>query len=72
VRELTQHFANPGAEHWKALARFVGYLKANQDNVKLTYRKPRELQPLSVVDSNYVMDKTNWCSVSGIVNTLRA
>jgi hypothetical protein len=41
VHELPRHFFNPGEMHWKALDRFVGYLKANKEEVKLTYRKPR-------------------------------
>jgi hypothetical protein len=70
VRELTRHFANPGKEHWKALDRFVGYLKANEKNIKLTYRKPRELRPVYIVDSNYTTDKTDRHSVSGKIHTL--
>jgi hypothetical protein len=70
VRELTRHFANPGEAHWKALDRFVGYLKANKEDVKLTYRKPRELRPVSMVDSNYATDKADRRSVSGNLHTL--
>jgi hypothetical protein len=33
VRELTKHFSNPGEEHWKALQRFIGYLKANKEDI---------------------------------------
>jgi hypothetical protein len=63
VRELTRHFANPGTEHWKALDRFVGHLKVIEGDIKLTYRKPRELRPVSIVDSNYATDKTDRRSV---------
>jgi hypothetical protein len=70
VRELTRHFANPGTEHWKALDRFVGHLKVIEGDIKLTYRKPRELRPVSIVDSNYATDKTDRRSVSGNIHTL--
>jgi hypothetical protein len=70
VRELAKHFSNPGKEHWKALEKFVGYLKKIQDDIKLTYRKPRELRVVSNVDSNYATDKVDRCSVTGILNTV--
>jgi hypothetical protein len=70
VREMMRHFVNPVEEHWKALDRFVGYLKAHQHKVKLSYRKPRELCPVWIVDSNYATDKTDRRSVSGNVHTL--
>lgn len=61
VHELTRHFANPGEVHWKDLDHFVGYSKANKEDIKLTYRyrKPRLLHPVSIVDSNYATDKTD-------------
>ena len=36
----------------------------------MTYRKPRELRPLTIVDSNYATDKTDRRSVSGNLDTL--
>jgi hypothetical protein len=27
VRELSKFFSNPGAEHWRAVEKFAGYLK---------------------------------------------
>jgi hypothetical protein len=42
VRELTKYFSNPGVKHWKAVGKFAGYLKDNEDDIKSTYRKPRE------------------------------
>jgi hypothetical protein len=70
VREMTKHFSNPGEDHWKALERFVGYLKTNKEKIRLTYRKPRELRPLTIVDSNYATDKTDRRSISGNLDTL--
>jgi hypothetical protein len=70
VRELAKHFSNPGKEHWKALEKFVGYLKGIQDDIKLTYRKPKELRVVSNVDSNYATDKVDRRSVTGMLNTV--
>jgi hypothetical protein len=70
VRELAKFFSNPGSEQWKALDRFVGYLKENEDDVKLTYRKPKEPRIVSSVDSNYATDKGDRRSVSGGLHTL--
>ena len=53
ARELAQHLSNPGEEHWKALERLVGYIKARYYD-GLTYRSPKELRPISfLVDSDY-------------------
>lgn len=70
VRELAKYFSNPGDEHWKAIEKFVGYLKDNEDDIKLTYRKPRELRIVSSVDSNYATDKEDRRSVSGALHSL--
>jgi hypothetical protein len=70
VRELAKHFSNPGEEHWKAIEKFVGYLKENQDDIKLTYCKPREMRIVSSVDSNYAIDKRDRRSVSVALHTV--
>ena len=70
ARELARHFSNPGEEHWKELGRFVGYLKQNKDEVRLTLRKPIELRPVSNVDSDYATDKETRRSVSGAIHTM--
>ena len=36
VQKLTKFFKAPQKEHWKALIHFVGYLKAQKGNIKLT------------------------------------
>jgi len=66
ARELARHFANPGPEQWKELARFVGYLKRNKDDIKLTMRKPRAMRVATLTDSNYGSPK----SVSEGIQTL--
>jgi hypothetical protein len=70
VRELSKFFTNPGIEHWKALEKFVGYLKKNEEDIRLTYRKPKELRMVSSVDSNYATDKETRRSVSGNLHTM--
>ena len=70
VRELSKFFTHPGIEHWKALEKFVGYLKKNEEDIRLTYRKPKELRMVSSVDSNYATDKETRRSVSGNLHTM--
>lgn len=53
ARDLTKHFQNPGPDQWKSVERMVGYLKKHKDNIKLTYRKPKELRPTESADSDY-------------------
>ena len=57
ARELTQHFANPGEEHWKELERVVAYLKHNKKKVKLRMRKPLGLRPGANINSDYIKNK---------------
>jgi len=58
-RELARYFTGPKEEHWNALYRFVGYLKENKENIKITYRKPRELRIVGNVDSDYATNKSD-------------
>jgi hypothetical protein len=64
VRELAKFFSDPGSEQWKALERFVGYLKENEDDIKLAHRKPKELR---IVSSG---DKGDRRSMSGGLHML--
>ena len=70
ARELAKHFANPGKEHWEAVERYVGYLKRNRNEIKLTYRKPREIRALATVDSNYATNKEDRRSITGAIFTV--
>jgi hypothetical protein len=70
ARELAKHFQKPTEPHWKELERFVGYLKKMNGDVKLTYRKPRELRPVAMVDSNYATNTDDRRSVTGAIYTL--
>jgi hypothetical protein len=70
VRELAKFFSNPGVEHWKAVEKFAGCLKSKEDNIKLTHRKPKELQMVSSVDSDHATDKESRRSMSGNLHTV--
>ena len=70
ARELSRHFGNPDDTHWKELDRFVGYLKANKDQLKVIFRKPKTMRIVSNVDSNYATNKDDRKSVSGALHTL--
>ncbi len=70
ARELSRQFGNPSEDHWNELGRFIGYLKLYEKDVKVTYRKPKELRVLSYVDSNYATNKDDRRSVSGAIHTL--
>ena len=70
AREMSKFFMRPQRQHWKALEHFVGYLKQEQGNIKLTYRKPLELRFMAVADSNYGTDKLLRQSVTGGTYTM--
>jgi hypothetical protein len=69
ARELAQHLSNPGEQHWKALDRLVGYIKAKKFD-GLTYRKPKELRAISFVDSDYAKNTDNRKSISSGLHTI--
>jgi len=69
-RELARYFTGQKEQHWKALYRFVGYLKENKDNIKVTYRKPKELRIVGNVDSDYATNQTDRRSVTDCIITL--
>jgi hypothetical protein len=69
VRELEGHLSNPGAEHWKALDRCVGYL-TDTGTQPLCLRKPRVLHSISDCDSDYAKDENDRRSILKPINTL--
>ncbi|KAI2509134.1 GAG-pre-integrase domain [Fragilaria crotonensis] len=69
ARELAQHLSNPGEDHWKALDRMVGHIKLRPYE-GLTYRRPKELRPISMVDSDYAKNTDNRKSISSGLHTL--
>ena len=70
ARELSKFFIKPQKPHWKAVEHFVGYLKKEKDNIRLTYRKPLEIKFMAVADSNFATDKQTRRSVSGGIYTI--
>ena len=70
AREMSKFFMRPQRQHWNAFEHFVGYLKQEQGNIRLTYRKPLELRFMAVADSNYGTDKLLRRSVTGGIYTM--
>jgi hypothetical protein len=69
-REMAKFFAAPTIGHWDAVYRFAGYLKKHRRKVKLTYRRPRDLQSVAMVDANYGSNRDDRKSVSGAIYTV--
>ena len=68
MREVAKHFSLPTKQHWKALTRVIGYIKANIGKERFL-RKPTELRIVAYMDADYANDdKRN--SVTGGVLTL--
>lgn len=70
VRELKRNMPKPNNEDWKALEGTVGYLKYKGQELKFTYRKPKEMRVISCVDSNYAANQDDRRSVSGMFITV--
>jgi hypothetical protein len=69
ARDLASHLSNPGAEHWKALERCVGYI-THLHKPSLVFRAPRELRSISLCDSDYAKSEDDRKSISGRINTI--
>ena len=50
--QLARHMHNPGEEHWRAMERFVGYLKGKEKH-ELVIRRPMEVRVISMGDTSY-------------------
>jgi hypothetical protein len=70
ARELAQFLSNPGPEHWKALARSVGYIKANHFKGELIISKPKEMRPIGGADSNHATNEKDRKSIMSEIHTL--
>ena len=69
-RELSQHLENPGEDHWTAVERLLGYLRADEDNRKLKMRTPMELRVQDVVDSSFADNPDTRKSTSAYLGTI--
>ena len=69
-RELARFFSGAKIQHWQAVYRFVGYLKENKKEIKLIFRKPKELRVMGNVDSDYATNKDDRRSITGGIITL--
>ncbi|WP_317202153.1 Ty1/Copia family ribonuclease HI, partial [Janthinobacterium sp.] len=64
VREQAQHMDSPGEEHWKAVARTIGFLKHDAMH-GLTYNIPQDLRVYGCVDSDFATNKDTRKSTTG-------
>ena len=69
INQLARHMHNPGQAHWRAMERFVGYLKGKERH-ELVIRRPTELKVYSFGDSSYADCKDTRRSSTGDINTL--
>ena len=70
AREFAKHYSKPTQKHWDALEHFVGFLKAEKENIRFVYTKPKEMRCVSMVDSNYGTNKEDRRSISGSIFTI--
>ena len=61
---------HPKSNHWTALVHYADFLKAERDNIWVTYQKPKKVWFIAAANANFSQDKINWRSVSGAVCTL--
>jgi hypothetical protein len=64
VQMCAQHMDRPGNDHWRAIARIVGYLKHKATH-GMIFRKPTDLDVIGFVDSDYASNKEDRKSISG-------
>ena len=69
TRELSQHMKSPNNSHWKAVDRFIGYVK-RQRGSKLSYRTPKEFRVIAYFDANYSKNTDDRKSVTGFYETI--
>mmetsp|Transcript_1149 Transcript_1149/g.1561 ORF Transcript_1149/g.1561 Transcript_1149/m.1561 type:complete len:287 (+) Transcript_1149:2-862(+) len=69
MREITRFMKHPGKDHWRALERFCGYVKAGKFD-HLLYRAPDELKSICWFDANFAQNPDDRLSVSGCHETI--
>ena len=70
VRELASHMSNPNKEHWKSMARCVGWMKHYEGELKLVMRTPESLNAIGISDANNAQDPESRKSISGGIQTI--
>ena len=68
-RKLSVHMSHPGRDHWKSLARLIGYLKGKETK-GIIVRYPKVTKLVMFCESNYATYKETRKSVSGLVAKL--
>ena len=68
VNRLLRYTSNPSAEHWKVIARVLGYLKKTKDLGLYYFGYPTVLEGYS--DANWVISVGDNKSTSGWIFTL--
>ena len=69
MREISRFMKHPGEQHWKALERLCGYVKAEKFD-HLLYRAPDKLQSKCWFDANFGQNPDDRRSVSGCHETI--
>ena len=68
AKEMLVHMSHPGLEHWKALERFIDYLKGKYTK-GIINRKTKFMKSVMFCVLNYATDKETRNSVTGLVAT---
>lgn len=66
VREMALHMSNPGETHWKSMTHMMGYLKS-MTHTGMTNKKPKNMDIVAFVDSDYASDRETRKSVTGYI-----
>ena len=67
--QLARYMENLGEEHWKVMARFIGYMKGNQ-KYELIIKKPMALNTVSQCNNGYGNCKDRSKSNIGQLKTI--
>ena len=66
IRELAKSFSHPTKQHWKAITRVIGYIKASIGKGRFL-GKPTELRIVAYTDSDYANDDERKSVTGGVV-----
>ena len=71
AKELLKHLQIPGPDQWDVAKYIAGFLKKEQGQIQITYRTPRELQFVTMVNANFPTNVKDCKIISGAIYTLR-